>query len=202
MKSARQTDGGKPSIALVGLRGCGKSTVGRELARLLGGDCIDTDELIVQRAGKSIADIFKDEGEAGFRRRERDAVAQAAAGCADPPESPLAKGGFRGVRVIGVGGGAVLDVQNVRVLKQVSRLVWLTASPNELWTRISSDCTTAEFRPPLTDRTGLQEVELLLAERSPIYEQAADLIIDTERRTPAEVAQAIVARLNRDVDDQ
>lgn len=185
--SARQTDGGKPSIALVGLRGCGKSTVGRELARLLGGDCIDTDELIVRRAGKSIADIFKDEGEAGFRRRERDAVAQAAAA---------------GTSVIGVGGGAVLDAQNVRVLKQVSRLVWLTASPNELWTRISSDCTTVESRPPLTDRTGLEEVKLLLAERSPIYEQAADLIIDTERRTPAEIAQAIVARLNRDVDDQ
>lgn len=181
--TANGVEHSKPCIALIGLRGCGKSTVGRKLAELIGGACVDTDEFIVEQAGKSISAIFQEEGEAGFRRRERDAVAQVAA------SAPA---------VISVGGGAVLDEENVRVLKQVSVLVWLTAPADVLRRRISSDQATADCRPALTDQGACKELEHLLLERAPFYEQASDLVIDTEQSTPLEVARAIGARLNRD----
>ncbi len=174
----------KPSIALIGLRGSGKSAVGRELATLLGGQCVDIDELVVEAAGRSITAVFDQEGEPGFRRRERNAVAQVVAA------APA---------VISVGGGALLDENNVRTLKQVATLVWLTAPVEVLRQRVASDRTTADSRPPLTERAGLVELKQLLAERSPIYEHAADLTVDTEHRTPREVARAIAAALKRDV---
>lgn len=172
---------GKPSIALIGLRGCGKSSVGRELADVLGGDCTDTDGLVVQRAGKSIAAIFEEEGEVGFRRREREIIEQVAA---DPPA------------VISVGGGAVLDEDNVRALRQVATLVWLTAPANVLHQRIASDYATGDLRPPLTEWTGPEEIERLLADRSTLYERAADLVIDTMEDTPRNIAQNIAGMVN------
>ncbi len=173
----------KPCVALIGLRGCGKSTVGRKLAELIGGDCVDTDDFIVQQAGKSISAIFHEEGEAGFRQREREAIAHVSA---NPPA------------VISVGGGAVLDEENVRVLKKAAVLVWLTAPAEVLWRRIASDQATADSRPPLTDRGAREELEHLLLERGPLYEQAADIVIDTQQSTPLEVARAIAATLKRD----
>ena len=175
---------GKPSVALIGLRGCGKSTVARELARLLAVEHVDTDALIAQQAGASIAAIFAAEGEAGFRRREREVVAQVAR---------------RSPAVISVGGGAVLDDRNIETLQAVATLVWLTAPAEVLWQRISADEESREARPPLTERSGLAEVEHLLAERTPVYERAADLTIDTTGRTPREVAEALADTLSRSV---
>jgi len=172
----------KPTIALIGLRGCGKSVVGSELADLLGGECVDTDEFIVDQAGKSIAAIFAEEGEAGFRSREREAIRLAAANAPS---------------VIAVGGGAIVDENNVRMLRQVSTLVWLTAPAEVLWQRIASDEASKGYRPPLTDRAGPDEVKHLLDERSPLYERAADLVIDTGQSTPRAVAKAIATQLNR-----
>ena len=180
--TAANPDHEKLSIALIGLRGCGKSTVGRELADLLDGDCVDTDELIVDQAGRSIAAIFAEEGEPGFRRRERKAVQQVVA---NPPP------------VIAVGGGAVVDESNVRLLKRVATLVWLTAPSGVLWQRIASDEASQSCRPSLTDRADPEEVEHLLAERSPLYERAADLVISTTQSTPRAVAEAIAGQLNR-----
>lgn len=165
-------------IALIGLRGSGKTTVGRQLADLLDGKCVDTDDLVVEQAGQSIAAIFAQEGEAGFRRREREAIKGL---LATPPA------------VISVGGGAVLDERNVEALRRVATLVWLTAPPDVLWQRILSDRAGSESRPPLTDRIGRDEIEHLLAQRSPLYEQAADVAVDTTRRTPREVAEAIIS---------
>ncbi len=165
-------------IALIGMRGCGKSVVALELAAMLGGQCVDTDELVVGAAGKSIAAIFEDEGEVGFRVREREAIKRAVA--AVPA-------------VISVGGGAVLDEENVRTLRKFATLVWLTAPPGTLQRRIMADPATASSRPALTDEEASEEITHLLAERGPIYERVADLAIDTVSRTPREVARAIVA---------
>ena len=170
----------KRSIALIGLRGSGKSTVGRELASLLDGDHPDTDELIVQRGGKSIAAIFAEEGEAGFRAHERRAIEEVTSA---PP------------RVLSVGGGAVLDPANVASLEAVATLVWLTAEPEILWQRICSDPSTAESRPALTDRTGVSEMEQLLAERQATYAATAQIVVDTTREAPAELARIIVRRV-------
>ncbi len=184
MTTVRRGDSEKPSIALIGLRGSGKSTVGRELASLLSGQCVDTDRLVVETAGKSIARIFEEEGEAGFRRRERDAIMQVVT---TPPA------------VISVGGGAVLSEQNVGALRQVATIVWLTAPVDVLWERICADTGAADSRPPLTEHTGRAELGLLESERTPIYENAADLTVDSGQRSIQEVANTIATALGRRV---
>ena len=73
-------------------------------------------------------------------------------------------------------------------------MVWLTAPPDVLWQRISADEAAAASRPPLTDRPGLKELEHLLAVRSPAYQRAADLVVDTTGRTPRQVAEAILEK--------
>jgi shikimate kinase len=167
-------------IALIGARGSGKSSVGPVLADLVGGGYVDTDETVERRAGKSVAEIFATEGEAGFRRHEREAVAEVVA---SPPA------------VLGLGGGAVLDERNVDAVRRVATVIWLTAPPDVLWQRISSDPFTTEARPPLTGFTGRGEVEHLLAQRAPLYERAADFSVDTVGATPPEVAEAIHTRI-------
>lgn len=167
-------------IALIGARGCGKTTVGRILAGLLGGECVDTDELVAQRAGRSIAEVFAAEGEAGFRKRESQAVREVVR---KPPV------------VISVGGGAVLDQQNVDALRAVAILVWLTAPAEVLWQRVSTDPATASSRPSLTDQPGVEEVRRPLAERSPLYQRASDFHIETVDREPREIVEEIVKRV-------
>ena len=171
----------RPTIALIGIRGCGKTTVGRQLATILGGDLLDTDARIVQLAGKSIAAIFVEEGEAGFRRREREVISRISA---DPPA------------VVSVGGGAVLDDHNVETLRRTATVVWLTAPVETLWERIRGDETTAASRPPLTDRPGLKELEHLLSARASVYARAADFTVDTTGRTPLQVAEVILKELD------
>lgn len=173
------------SIALIGYRGCGKSAVGRELSVLSGLPLVDTDDLIAQKAGKSIARIFAQEGEAEFRRLERTAVAEAAAG---PPS------------IISVGGGAVQDDQNVAALKASATVVWLTAPADALIRRIRGDQSSPQTRPPLTDQPLKDEVERLLTERSPFYRKAADHVLDTTGHSPAAVARLVQQQLDLNVD--
>jgi len=182
MMTSRDTCARRGSIALIGLRGSGKTTVGRELAALLGGLCVDTDDLVVRHSGKSIDAIFEEEGEDGFRRRERDAVTRI---ITDPPA------------VISLGGGAVLDEENVRALRRVATLVWLTAPVEVLRQRIASDETSSESRPALTGLSGPEEVERLLRERSAFYERAADLVIDTSGNMPRAIARAVLTEIDR-----
>ncbi len=180
--SSEQTQTRPGCIALIGYRGVGKSTVGILLARAIGGVCVDTDDLIVRDAGMAIADIFASEGEVGFRKRERDAIAAVTSA---PPD------------VISVGGGAILDDQNVARLRSVATIVWLTAPMDSLWNRMSTDIQGQNVRPALTDKPGPQEVEQLLAARAPSYKKAADLTIDTQNVAPKEVVRRIVDYIRR-----
>ncbi|UCE58570.1 MAG: shikimate kinase [Phycisphaerales bacterium] len=169
------------SIVLIGFRGSGKSVVGRELVKLTGGELIDTDELIAQQAGKSIVELFDREGERAFRRREEGAVRRAAM------QSPS---------VISVGGGAVLSRRNVELLRSIGYLVWLTAPAEVLWQRINSDPSSDNARPPLTNLSGVEEVQQLLTQRTPHYAGTAHLTVDTTSGTPSEMAAEIVMKLD------
>jgi len=176
----------KPSIALIGMRGAGKTVVGRELAGLLHADFLDTDEEIALRAGQSIAGIFRKEGKIRFRHRERQVITEV---CAAPP------------RVISVGGGAVLDEENVKALQRVSIIVWLTAPVEVLYERIVSDVHSPITRPRLTlpaDESSpdeLKELRQLLTEREARYSSVADLVLDTVSSSPRQIAERIVAQL-------
>jgi shikimate kinase len=174
-------------IALVGARGTGKTTVGRMLADALGWRFVDADDAIEAVAGKSVAAIFQDEGEAAFRELEAAAV-----------------GAWVGVDrlVLATGGGAVLRADSRQALKQCGLVVWLTAPPAVLWGRLQADPATAARRPNLTATGGLEEVEQVLAAREPLYRETATLAVDTAGRSPAEVAAVILnAWTGRAADD-
>lgn len=168
------------SIALIGMRGSGKSVVGRILSDLLGVQHIDTDEVIVQQVGKTIAEIFASEGESNFRKYESDVLQKISA---DPPV------------VVSAGGGAILDEKIVQHLRSIAVVVWLIAEADVLWQRISSDTKTSQTRPTLTNLTGLDEMKQLLQDRYLQYKQACTFTIDTTNKTPEQVAQEILNKI-------
>jgi shikimate kinase len=165
-------------IFLIGYRGSGKTTVSRLLAEKLGWSWVDADEALEGRAGKSIRQIFADEGEPAFRDLEMN-VLQELAG--------------RNRHVIATGGGVVLRPENRAHLKK-GHVVWLTAEAATLWQRLQSDSSTVERRPTLTTG-GLAEVEALLRTREPLYQACADFTIDTTNRSPEDVAAIILHHL-------
>jgi shikimate kinase len=167
-------------IFLIGYRGTGKSTVARELAARLGYDSTDADVEIERTAGRSIADIFAEEGEEAFRKLEAGVVAA------------LSR---KRQTVVALGGGAVLREENRRAIRRAGAVVWLTAGVNSIVERLAADEATASRRPNLTLVGGRAEIETLLAQRTPHYRECATLIVDTEGKSAAEVADEIVARL-------
>ena len=169
------------STVLIGYRASGKTTIGRKLADHLWQKFVDTDDLIVAAAGKSIADIFAQQGEAHFRELEAQAVREAA----KLPE-----------HVIALGGGAALRADNREVIKAAGhRVVYLRCEPDVLHKRIQADPNTAEMRPNLTNLGGGEaEIRKVLSEREPIYRQFAHAELDVTNLTPEE-AMVYVVRL-------
>lgn len=170
----------KACVALIGLRGCGKSVVGRLLASARRCDHVDTDQLIVERAGLTISEIFAQQGEEAFRAIEHDVVAQI------PCDSHI---------VVSLGGGAILDQRNIQHLQPFSTIVWLKTPTEVLAKRIDSDPESGRMRPALTEKCLLEEIRQLAQEREPLYEQAADWSVGTARRSPRQVADYIQSRL-------
>ena len=167
----------KSNIALIGFMGTGKSAVGSELSRRLGIDLVEVDDLIAERAGKSIPEIFSEDGEAAFRKLETEAVAEVSR--------------REGV-VISCGGGVVLDPKNVDRLKTNSVVVLLTAPVKEILRRADRD---GGSRPLLNIPDREARVRELLTFRQPFYLRAADYIVDTSGLNPEEIAEAIIGCL-------
>ena len=166
------------NLYLIGYRGSGKTTVARELAKLLGWRWLDADEELERRAGRTIKQIFAEGGEPEFRELESAVVADL---------SRLEQ------HILALGGGAVLRDENRRAIRDTGKTVWLRALPETLQARILRDQTTAERRPNLTAAGGLDEIHQLLAVRTPIYQQAADYIVDCDDRPAVEIATEIAA---------
>ena len=179
MKETDQQDT-RPSIALVGMRGTGKTTIGRILAARLHLRFVDTDEEVVRVCGCSIAEIFRNRGEPAFRHFESEALTRISASKAC---------------VIAVGGGAVLRPGNVEMLRKMAYVIRLLASPKVLAGRVAQDPATELTRPPLTKLSLEQELALSLCEREALYREAADLSVETEGRSADDVADEIVATL-------
>jgi shikimate kinase len=168
------------NVVLIGYRGSGKTAVAKILAGRLGWDWYDVDAAIEERAGQSIAEISAAEGEEAFREMEEEVL----------------KGLMKQDQVIvAAGGGAVLRAANRAAMGNAARVVWLQATPATLWRRIQGDPHTCERRPNLTAGGGLEEVETVLRDRTPLYRECADWEIDTDDKTPVEVAEVILSGL-------
>ncbi len=167
-------------ITLIGYRGCGKTSVAQRLARLLDWYWVDADVVIEQRAGKTIAQIFADEGESHFRQLEFASLQELLT---------------RERLVIAAGGGAILNEQTRNNMKDAGPVVWLTAETKTLAARIAGDELTGQRRPGLTDQGALEEIETVLATRLPLYEACATMMVSTDNATLDEVASQIFARL-------
>ena len=159
-------------ISLTGFMGSGKSTVGRILADVLGCPFIDLDEAVVRQAGQSIPELFQAEGEAGFRRREKQALEQ------------ILKKYASGTAVLSLGGGTVTIPEVVSLLRVNTLCIYLQASLETLEQRLDGK---TEGRPLAGE--GLAE---RLSQREPLYEAAAHITLPTDTLTPEETADEII----------
>lgn len=171
-----------PNLVLIGYRCTGKTTVGKLVAKRLKLSHVDADDALEQRAGRSIRDIFAENGEDFFRDLEVEVIQH------------LIENNHT---VISLGGGAVLRRENREVIRS-HVTVWLQASAESIWKRMNTDATTGERRPALTGRDGYEEIVELLAAREPLYRECADFSVDTEQKKPAELADEIVDLLGDD----
>jgi shikimate kinase len=167
-----------PLIFLIGFRGSGKTTVAQLLAQRLAWSWRDADAVLEEKFGRSIRAIFADEGENSFRDKESEVLTEL---------SQVQK------TVVATGGGVVLRPAN-RALLRSGFVVWLSAAPEILHARISSDATTLQRRPPLA-QGGLEEVREMLQRREPLYQECANLTIDTSQFVPEDVVERIMKAL-------
>lgn len=160
------------NLYLVGMMGAGKTTVGKLLAQHLGYGFVDTDDVIAQAAGRSITQLFAEEGEAAFRQLESDVLAQV---CAYTKLT------------IATGGGIVLQQKNWSYLHH-GLVVWLDVPVELLYNRLAEDTT----RPLLQDTDPKAKLRSLLEQRTPLYSQADVKITVTEGETPERIAQRVI----------
>jgi shikimate kinase len=164
------------NLALIGFMGTGKSSVGRLAAEMLQFDFVDTDELIEAQTGKTIAEIFAQQGETTFRQIEHQTVIQL---------------GQRKNTVIATGGGLVAHPANLASLKEHALVVCLWATPETIWDRVRAQT----HRPLLQTPDPLQKIRDLLAQRDSAYRQA-DVLIHTGLRPAKEVVQQVIYQFN------
>lgn len=162
------------NIVLIGMRGSGKTTIGKILAQKMGRELVEMDELITRKAGLSIPEIVEKHSWEKFRDIEEEITSEVAA---------------RNNIINASGGGIVTREKNIAKLKKQGVLVWLQADVDTLLNRIGENAD----RPPLVEgRSRREDMELTLKERANLYQQAADLTVNTENKTPEEVADLII----------
>lgn len=161
-------------IALLGVRGAGKSTLGAALAKRLRVPLIELDQRIEAAAGLPLGEIFALHGEAYYRRLEREVLRQLVS-----PPTPM---------VLATGGSIVSDASTYALLRATCRTVWLRARPREHWDRVVAQ---GDSRPMAKNPAAFAELQALLAARAPLYGQA-EHVIDTSGRTPAAVLADVV----------
>lgn len=164
-------------IALVGLSGSGKSTLAPLLRTRTGrAVSVDIDRLVESTTGRTVSEIFDEEGETGFRALESQVLADVLAG---PPA------------VVATGGGIVLEQENRRLLRERAKVVWLRATPSHLAERLQD---TSEARP-LLDGDADFALHRMATEREALYAEVADLVVDVEGVDPRSLADELAEQL-------
>ena len=164
-------------LILAGFMGSGKTTVGMELSEMLMMEQVDVDRVIEDRMNMSVSEIFQMYGETTFREIESSVVEE------------LSK--RQKVSIFCSGGGVVLNERNVENLKRTGVVIWLKATPQEIYKRISEDTS----RPLLKDNMTVEKIGNLLQDRLPLYEKAADIAIETDGKDAERVSLEIVDQL-------
>lgn len=165
------------NIILTGYMGCGKTTVGKYVAKCLEYTFIDTDEMIAEQQCRSINEIFADDGEAAFRVMETELLKQ----LIDTKRDHL---------VISTGGGMPVREENRQLLALLGRVVYLKASPETIYGRVKGDTA----RPLLRCENPMKRIEEMLTVREPLYEAGAAVIVDVDGLKQAEAASEIIER--------
>lgn len=163
------------NLVLIGFMGCGKSTIGRELHQRLGYPLVDMDQVIEERAGKTISRIFEEDGESVFRDMETALLRELG-----DPTAPR--------RIISTGGGVVGRAENRGLLKNLGFVVWLHAPPEVIQQRTARN----RDRPLLDTEDPAGRIAALLAERQPLYQESSHLRVDTAGLSSAELASGIL----------
>lgn len=165
------------NIILVGPMGSGKTTIGRQLAKQLNMSFFDSDHEIEAKTGANIPLIFELEGEQGFRKRETamlDELSQ------------------KNNTILATGGGAVLTLENRKMLRQRGIVIYLSATLEQLWERTRLD----KNRPLLQTENPRKKIETLLEQRDPLYKEIADIIIDTGTGNVKSTIKQIITQLS------
>mgnify|MGYP006272842727 CR=1 FL=1 len=162
------------NIVLIGFMGVGKTTVAKILANELSMKFVETDLIIEERAGKSIPEIFNDNGENAFRRIESDVIRAVS---------------NKDNLVISCGGGVVTNNINISNLKKNGKIILLTAREENIINRVKD----SEQRPLLNTKEWETTLHNLLVKREPIYKKASDFVIETDELGPEEVADKVAS---------
>ena len=165
------------NIYLIGFMGVGKTAVSKALSTLTESETVDTDELIFHREKRTIPEIFEKEGEAYFRRVETEVFQDIST---------------RKDLIVSCGGGAATLPENVELMKASGTVVLLRATPQTVLKRVEHD----ENRPLLKDKKNIKDIEALMEKRRAAYESAADLIVETDDKTPNAIASEIMASVD------
>ena len=165
------------NIILIGYRGTGKTAVGKAVSKRLGRPFYDVDEFLEEKIGRTISDMVATEGWPFFRAREKEVIKEISAieDC-----------------VIATGGGAVMDKDNVACLSNHGLFVLLKADIPTMIQRIQGDASSRQQRPDLLDGGIYEETETMIRQRMPVYEEVADISVDTTNLTIEEVVKKII----------
>ncbi|MDT2700844.1 shikimate kinase [Enterococcus gallinarum] len=162
-------------IVLIGFMGAGKTTIGRLLAERLQLAHVDFDDLIVESIGMTIQDYFDRYGEAAFREKETEILTHS----------------LTLDQVISTGGGIILKEENRQLLQQFPKVVYLKTEPEELLDRLKND--TVNIRPLVVSKSPAEIIDIYRP-RMPLYEESATVVIDTTRKSPAEIVTEIIQK--------
>ena len=164
------------NIFLIGFMGAGKSTIARTLQRELGFPLVEMDERIVQEQGMSINDIFAQYGEAHFREIESQLVVDL---------------GKQEPSIVSCGGGVVVRPENTQNMKKSGRIVLLKASPETIFERVKN----STDRPILNGHMNVEYIAELMEKCRALYEEAADITIQTDGKTREQICEEIIGKL-------
>jgi shikimate kinase len=168
------------NLFLIGYRCTGKSTIGKSIAMTIAWSFVDSDILVIKECGKSIKDIIDTEGWKAFRRMERSALKQICT---------------KDRQVVATGGGVVLDAANIKAMKTSGMVIWLGATAETIQKRMLQDKNSGNFRPALTDKGRMEEIEDMLLKRTLYYESACDFSIHTDDVPVNEITEIIIQKL-------